>query len=181
MQIYNLNVFQLLHPSKKEEERFHHTSTIFHLSTYSIANDLFSVLLTLIFIGAVEGHSKGVVWWIQRGLTEVPDIPADALVVRIEFNNITRIPAGSFLHLSECFDLSLSLNSLKYIEPGAFEGLVKLNTLHIMYAALEELKSGMFEGLSSLMNLDLHNNPIRSIESGSFHWSGQSLSSQFIQ
>ena len=64
------------------------------------------------------------------GLTNVPeDIPPEAREVFIGGNNITVLFPHSFVNLSQCVELDLSLNIIIDIYPRTFIGLVKLEQL----------------------------------------------------
>ncbi|XP_062968916.1 leucine-rich repeat-containing protein 3 [Cynocephalus volans] len=68
--------------------------------------------------GAVAVHCSA------RGLQEIPkDIPAEAVLLKLDANRISRIPNGAFQHLNQLRELDLSQNAIETIGPAAFSGL----------------------------------------------------------
>ncbi|XP_029796487.1 leucine-rich repeat-containing protein 3 [Suricata suricatta] len=68
--------------------------------------------------GAVAVHCSA------RGLQEIPrDIPADAVLLKLDANRIAHIPNGAFQHLNQLRELDLSQNTIETIGPAAFSGL----------------------------------------------------------
>ena len=104
-----------------------------------------------------------------QGLTTIPtDIPADALEVYLDYNNIIRIEANVFSHLSKCSYLYLHNNWITEMEPGAFNGLVSLNVLNLYANNINKIYPGAFTGLDSLDILELGNNDITDLEDNTF-------------
>ncbi|XP_076973802.1 leucine-rich repeat-containing protein 3 [Tamandua tetradactyla] len=68
--------------------------------------------------GAVAVHCSA------RGLQEVPrDIPADAVLLKLDANDIAYVPDGVFRRLSQLRELDLSRNAIETLGPAAFAGL----------------------------------------------------------
>lgn len=68
--------------------------------------------------GAVAVHCSA------RGLQEIPgDIPANAVLLKLDANRIARVPNGAFQHLSQLRELDLSQNAIETMGPAAFSGL----------------------------------------------------------
>lgn len=68
--------------------------------------------------GAVAVHCSA------RDLHEIPqDIPANAVLLKLDANRIARVPNGAFQHLSQLRELDLSRNAIETIGPAAFSGL----------------------------------------------------------
>ena len=89
-------------------------------------------------------------------LTEVPSgIPADAVEVHIERNNISRVEANAFSQLSLCQVLDLTGNEISVVELSAFDGLTSLTDLWLSRNQIPEIKPGTFDGLTGLIMLDL--------------------------
>ena len=102
-------------------------------------------------------------------LTEVPtDIPADALEVHLDRNEINKINANAFWHLSQCRELELSSNVISNVEPGAFNGLTGLTVLQMGLNRIRRLYVNMFADIPNCKVLDVSRNLISQIEHGSF-------------
>ena len=70
----------------------------------------------------------------NSGLTDVPDdIPAQTVVVHLEYNEITFIRANSFQSLSTCTKLYLSSNRISEIQIEAFKGMMHLKYLFLSW------------------------------------------------
>ncbi|XP_007945436.2 leucine-rich repeat-containing protein 3 [Orycteropus afer afer] len=68
--------------------------------------------------GAVAVHCSA------SGLQEVPkDIPTNTVLLKLDSNQIARIPDGAFQHLSQLKELDLSGNAIESIGPATFAGL----------------------------------------------------------
>ncbi|XP_045859493.1 leucine-rich repeat-containing protein 3 [Meles meles] len=68
--------------------------------------------------GAVAVHCSA------RGLQEVPkDIPANAVLLKLDANQLSHVPNGAFQHLHQLRELDLSQNIIETIGPAAFSGL----------------------------------------------------------
>ena len=102
-------------------------------------------------------------------LTEIPnDIPADALKVFIGFNDITKVKANAFAHLSQCRYLNLRATLISEIEPGAFNGLTALTAFHMSIHRLERLYANMFSDLNNCGQMYIQLSRITEVEPGSF-------------
>ncbi len=108
-------------------------------------------------------------WRAGEGITEVPnDIPAQAVEVWLNWNQIEVIRQNSFSHLNACKRLGLWSNKIHTIESGAWNGLVRLRVLTLYNNKLEVLRPGMWSGLNTCTWLDLTWNKIHTIQSGTF-------------
>ena len=99
-------------------------------------------------------------------LTEVPpDIPAQALEVKLHHNSITSLPAGVFSGLGECEVLHLENNEISLVNWEAFTGMESLEFLWLFSNKISLLEPGTFAGLKSLKGLDLARNLFTTIPS----------------
>ena len=107
---------------------------------------------------------------VSLELTAIPtDIPDDALVVNITYNNITTIEADVFAKLSQCRQLYLDHNQISSIETRAFNGLKVLIRLKLEFNMLGMLSTNMFLSLKNCERLWLHEAQISEIDTGSFN------------
>ena len=100
--------------------------------------------------------------WFHRtesGLTEVPsDIPRGAKVVRLDYNQRTRLFINTFSHLYKCERLDLDNNKISEIEAGAFNGLHKVKFFNLHENILSRLVPKAFNGLDYPKELHLSQN-----------------------
>ncbi|XP_028453880.1 LOW QUALITY PROTEIN: toll-like receptor 13 [Perca flavescens] len=109
----------------------------------------------------------------ERKLVTVPDdIPRDASVVYLWYNQLERINRDDFRDLSKLRILWLDTNKIAHVDNGSFIHLVTLTRLHMANNKLSDLTGNLFQGLSNLTMLDLSGNNIQSIHTSAF----QSLS-----
>ena len=121
-------------------------------------------------VGSTKYYTNGTYRWTESGLEGIPgDLPAEASIVLLNGNQITRLRPSVFSHLSQCSYLYLQHNWISKVDHGAFIGLTILRDLNLANNRLTELKSRMFQELVSLTGLDLAHNEITSIESQTFH------------
>ncbi|XP_039676255.1 toll-like receptor 13 isoform X2 [Perca fluviatilis] len=109
----------------------------------------------------------------ERKLVTVPDdIPRDASVVYLWYNQLEQINRDDFRDLSKLRILWLDTNQIAHVDNGSFIHLVALTRLHMAFNKLTDLTGNLFQGLSNLTMLDLSSNNIQSIHTSAF----QSLS-----
>ena len=114
-------------------------------------------------------------------LTNVPtDIPSEAQIVYLNFNKITTIRMNSFLHLSMCAEMYLSVNSISNISSGAFSGLHKLELLDLSHNSMQlrgqsrhEERAHFFRNIDTLQQQNTQD------VTKSVPWFGQVASAQF--
>ncbi|KAG8505751.1 Leucine-rich repeat-containing protein 3 [Galemys pyrenaicus] len=94
----------------------------------------------------------------SRGLQEIPkDIPADAVSLRLDANNIARVPNGAFQHLSQLRELDLSQNAIETLGPAAFAGLAGgLRLLDLSHNRIRRIPKDALGKLSAKIRLS-HN------------------------
>ncbi len=104
----------------------------------------------------------------NQGLREVPEIPEEATVVKLSFNEISDIPPGVFSQLAECTRIYLFRNKLMGVRPDMWEGLTSLRGLWLNNNLISSLSPGVFSTLPSVTNVDLANNYIQVIQRDMF-------------
>ncbi|XP_074640928.1 slit homolog 2 protein-like [Tubulanus polymorphus] len=113
--------------------------------------------------------SNGIVDCRDKGLTEIPDdIPEIATELRLEQNQITKIPSKAFINYKRLRRIDLSNNQISAIAPDAFVGLKSLNSLVLYGNKINELPVDVFQGLSSLQLLLLNANKIKCVRKNIF-------------
>ncbi|EHB08221.1 Leucine-rich repeat-containing protein 3 [Heterocephalus glaber] len=102
--------------------------------------------------GAVAVHCS------HSDLQEVPaDIPADAELLKLDANRISRIPDGAFQHLQHLRELDLSHNAVETIGPAAFSGLAGgLRLLDLSHNRIRRIPKDALGKLSAKIRLS-HN------------------------
>lgn len=93
-----------------------------------------------------------------RGLQEVPrDIPAEAVLLKLDANRISHIPNGAFQHLQQLRELDLSQNAIETIGPAAFSGLAGgLRLLDLSHNRIRRIPKDALGKLSAKIRLS-HN------------------------
>ena len=108
--------------------------------------------------------------WTQAGLTEVPgDIPAQAVTVDLQQNQIEVIKENDFNQVKRCMELGISKNKIHTIENGAWNGLISLRQLNLGYNQISVIRQNSFSHLSACEILNLEGNKIHTIESGAWN------------
>ncbi|XP_075399454.1 leucine-rich repeat-containing protein 3 [Tenrec ecaudatus] len=105
------------------------------------------------------GHAGAVtVRCSASGLREVPkDIPADAVLLKLDANEIAHIPDGAFQHLSRLKELDLSGNAIEAIGPATFTGLAgALRLLDLSHNRIRRIPKDALDKLSAQVRLS-HN------------------------
>ncbi len=106
---------------------------------------------------------------VKCNLTKVPhNIPARTTRIRLEYNKINHIFAGTFSNLSKCTHLFLPRNNIFVLEPGSFKGLLHLKEVFLYKNRLSVIHTGIFNHLAQCMKLNLYDNMISCIEKGAF-------------
>ncbi|XP_077867191.1 uncharacterized protein LOC144356208 [Saccoglossus kowalevskii] len=108
-----------------------------------------------------------------KRLSEVPEIipsSTDFTHLRLEFNELTELHAGSFANLVSLRILTLYNNKIHSIEPGTFALLPQLRIIRLENNNLSSLTLGMFNGTERLEELELNGNRITDIEDGVFQY-----------
>ncbi|XP_004467880.2 leucine-rich repeat-containing protein 3 [Dasypus novemcinctus] len=102
--------------------------------------------------GAVAVHCSA------RGLREVPkDIPADAVLLKLDANHITHVPNGAFQQLGQLRELDLSRNAIETVGLAAFAGLAGgLRLLDLSHNRLRRIPKDALGKLSAKIRLS-HN------------------------
>ncbi|KAM4889459.1 leucine-rich repeat-containing protein 3 [Thomomys bottae] len=102
--------------------------------------------------GAVAVHCSA------RGLREVPGgIPADAELLKLDGNRISRVPDGAFQHLPRLRELDLSHNAIEAVGPAAFSGLAGgLRLLDLSHNRIRRIPKDALSKLSAKIRLS-HN------------------------
>ncbi|XP_045632313.1 leucine-rich repeat-containing protein 3 [Ursus americanus] len=102
--------------------------------------------------GAVAVHCSA------RGLQEIPkDIPANAVLLKLDANKLTHIPNGAFQHLNQLRELDLSQNTIETIGPAAFSGLAGgLRLLDLSHNRIRRIPKDALGKLSAKIRLS-HN------------------------
>ena len=77
-------------------------------------------------------------------VSSIPDIPDDALSVKIRKLRMDRIPANSFAHLASCTEMKIWNSTVNAIDNGAFNGLDSLHELKLWSNAIHAIESGAF-------------------------------------
>lgn len=113
-------------------------------------------------------ESEGNICWNCQGLTEIPDIPTEAISVQLLFNSISSIPDGIFSELHSLKLLDLGINEISEIGSGRFIGLEALEDLHLKYNRISSVQGGIFSQLKKLKYLVLSQNQICHIDSDAF-------------
>ncbi|XP_037685018.1 leucine-rich repeat-containing protein 3 [Choloepus didactylus] len=105
-----------------------------------------------------EGPGGVAVHCSTKGLQEVPkDIPADAVLLKLDANNISHIPDGAFQHLSQLKELDLSWNVIETLGSSAFTGLAGgLQLLDLSHNRLRRIPKDTLGKLSAKIRLS-HN------------------------
>ena len=129
---------------------------------------------TLLSIASSEfQYEDGQYYAYAPNMTEVPtDIPREATLVNLEYNEISALRKNDFFHLTQCTRLELGHNSIAEIEAGAFLGLNELDTLELDHNQLTSVRGDMWEGLVVLQRLVLSWNNIKVIPEHA--WTGLS-------
>uniref|UniRef100_A0A3B4ASP1 Uncharacterized protein n=1 Tax=Periophthalmus magnuspinnatus TaxID=409849 RepID=A0A3B4ASP1_9GOBI len=92
--------------------------------------------------------------WSMSGLKEL----------RLEHNNLRRIPQNSFQSLDSLEKLDLSYNELEAVGPGVLRGLSRLRQLYLQNNRLSVVQRGSMDMLPGLEVLDLSNNNVSHID-----------------
>ena len=88
--------------------------------------------------------------------------------LKLDGNNISAIPAGTFSGAVYLKELHLYRNVIVWIEHGAFNGLQRLEHLKLFDNQLVEIPRKLFRGLRTLVSLDISRNKLTSLLSGTF-------------
>uniref|UniRef100_A0A3Q2DVC2 TIR domain-containing protein n=1 Tax=Cyprinodon variegatus TaxID=28743 RepID=A0A3Q2DVC2_CYPVA len=105
----------------------------------------------------------------NKKLVTIPDeIPKDAVLVKLNSNQLKRINKGDFLDMSKLKILDVGENNISDVDEGSFKDLVILATLRIASNTLTNLPKNIFQGLSNLISLDLSHNRIQFIHELAF-------------
>ncbi|XP_058517197.1 leucine-rich repeat-containing protein 3 [Ochotona princeps] len=93
-----------------------------------------------------------------RGLQEIPrDIPAEAVLLKLDANRISHVPNGAFQHLQQLRELDLSQNAIETIGPAAFSGLAGgLRLLDLSHNRIRRVPKDALGKLSARIRLS-HN------------------------
>ncbi|XP_022111731.1 insulin-like growth factor-binding protein complex acid labile subunit [Acanthaster planci] len=106
----------------------------------------------------------------HKNLDRVPaGISTNTRFLRLEYNRLTRLPAGAFSGLSQLLRLTLYNNLITEIEDGTFSGLVALKKLHLGSNNINLLTNNTFQGVPNLEELSLSNNRLLSLGNGVFN------------
>ncbi|XP_069884929.1 leucine-rich repeat-containing protein 3 [Dipodomys merriami] len=99
--------------------------------------------------GAVAVHCSA------RGLREIPGgIPADAVLLKLDGNEISRVPNGAFQHLPQLRELDLSRNAIEAVGPSAFSGLAGgLRLLDLSHNRIRRIPKDALGKLSAQVRL----------------------------
>ena len=101
-------------------------------------------------------------------LTDLPDIPAEAVEVYIWNSTFRSLPAKTFAHLAACKQFQMRNNYIPVIESGAFKGMNSLLILKLSRNKITTIKTGALSGLNNLEQIWIWGNAILSIETLAF-------------
>ncbi len=110
--------------------------------------------------------------WFKRNMCNlqvVPNnIPAEALRVYLQDNNIIYLPPGVFSNLSKSHILHLERNKISSIERESFIGLTKLKRLYLGWNPIFLIFESAFDNLHSIKMIGLNNIPLTFLPSNLF-------------
>ncbi|XP_071792808.1 slit homolog 2 protein-like isoform X2 [Asterias amurensis] len=119
--------------------------------------------------GGCTCNSENVVDCRGIGLTELPStFPDGSVELRLEQNQITKIPSRAFTQYKKLKRIDLSNNQIQTIADDAFAGLRSLSSLVLYGNQISDLSEDIFRGLTSLQLLLLNANHISCIRVGLF-------------
>ncbi|CAG2186754.1 TLR13 [Mytilus edulis] len=104
----------------------------------------------------------------HKNLTNIPDLPSEAVYIDLEGNLIKEIPNATFEHLKNLTFLDISFNRLTSINRQTFVGIQNLKHLKLNNNFIVSIQNNTFDGMTSLTVLDLSNNNILSMISKQF-------------
>nr|AVR52704.1 Toll5 [Sinohyriopsis cumingii] len=94
-------------------------------------------------------------------LTEVPELPRNAVILILSHNELQVLRNGTFSTLSQLLYLTLVSNYIRVIELDAFEGLENLQELildsNILPLSAQVFPKGVFRHLTNLSHLSMQN------------------------
>ncbi|XP_072025835.1 LOW QUALITY PROTEIN: slit homolog 2 protein-like [Amphiura filiformis] len=103
------------------------------------------------------------------GLKELPTtFPDECVELRLEQNQITRIPPKAFSNYRKLRRIDLSNNIIEEVAEDAFGGLRSLSSLVLYGNRLSTLPSGVFRGLTSLQLLLINANRLSCVRENLF-------------
>jgi hypothetical protein len=99
--------------------------------------------------------------------------------IKIDENNLTTIPANSFLGLSQLAFLTITRSQVKSIHPNAFLGLNRLTNLYLYENKIKELPPRVFRSLRRLRFLQMNDNKLTRLDGQLFLHNGELLTVTF--
>ena len=86
----------------------------------------------------------------------------------LQFNQISDIEEGSFLHLPQCTYIPMSDNKLTNIKSGTFKGLQSVKELNLDSNGIYHIEGKSFSHLPQCNKLNLNDNKLTQIREGMF-------------
>ena len=103
-----------------------------------------------------------------KGLSKIPQLPATASEVYLQYNSFQEVPCNDFSSLKMLRKLNLSRNRIGVLFNCSFSDLTSLQYLWLSQNQLFDVPIRVFESLHELVELDLSQNKIRIIDSQPF-------------